>query len=264
MNEDLKWLAENVHEWEDGCCAIQKDDCGSYDFLHGSRLEEYTGVGEICFTRAQWKAARDELSGKPGWNDAPEDATHLIQNPRGQWAFLVDFNGFKESGAKYYDAMKIYPSFTHGKVLGDWRNTLERRPMSVNQALEKMREIGGFDVEKSLAYTNCESPAEWRGPEDGLPPAGAVLEAWFDDGRRCWHKAHVVGYHPSEANTIAVSLIGDHESRLIWSYMSGIRPDCSEEDRAVEEMVAATDEHLTPEDTCRALYRAGYRKQESK
>lgn len=31
------------------------------------------------------------------------------------------------------------------------------------------------------------------------------------------------------------------------------------EDEAVDEMMSAVDEHITPEEICRALYRAGYR-----
>jgi hypothetical protein len=123
-----------------------------------------------------------------------------------------------------------------------------------------------LDAHSELGITQSAEPTEnaWRWPEDGLPQVGTVLEAWFDDRRRCWHKAYVVGYHPSEENTLAVSLIGDHESRLIWSDISGIRPIRSEEDKAVEKMLALDCDSLSRADFCRALYRAGYHKQETK
>src|SRR5690554_1656021 len=60
MNKNLKWLAENVHEWENGCCLVQKTG-EHFDFLSGDDLNIYGGVGDVCFTRAQWQAARDEL-----------------------------------------------------------------------------------------------------------------------------------------------------------------------------------------------------------
>ena len=179
MNEDLKWLAENVHEWNLGgklkICAHKRLD-GSF-FVSWVYPDDFEG-----YTRAQWQAARDELG--------------------------------------------------------------------LNHSVEPTEKV-------------------WRGPEDGLPPVGTVLEAWFDDGRRCWHKAYVVGYHPIEENTLAVSLIGDHESRLIWSDISGIRPIRSEEDKAVEEMVSyiyglPVEDKRKAEHAARVLYRAGYRKQEDK
>lgn len=199
MNEDLKWLAENVHEWPESYSDL--------DRLLDSIAESYAAAwdghqwGSINgFTRAQWQAARDELSGKPEWSDAPEWANWLAQDEDGEWWW---FEGEPKLDSDcFYCHSKREDQASIGRVLGDWRNTLERRPE--NHSVEPTEKV-------------------WRGPDDGLPPVGMVIEAWFDDGRRCWHKAHVVGYHPSEANTIAVSLIGDHESRLIWSDISGIR-----------------------------------------
>lgn len=71
----------------------------------------------------------------------------------------------------------------------------------------------------------------WDG--EGLPPVGTVCEAWYDDGRVCWHQADVVGHNPYEPNTIAVSLKGDHERKLIWS--DHFRPLPSPEQIAAEE-----------------------------
>lgn len=214
MNEDLKWLAENVHEWPEGyeSCdveIIQREITAS---CCAFRRFRYGPSGR--FNQYQWQAARDELSGKPSWDDV--DGEWIAQDGDGHW-YSFDNKPYHGNCCWYGNPFTRRRNHGYmegsGKVLGDWRNTLERRPE--NHSVEPTEKV-------------------WRGPDDGLPPVRMVIEAWFDDGRRCWHKAHVVGYHPSEANTIAVSLIGDHESRLIWSDISGIRPIPTEEDKAVE------------------------------
>ena len=53
MHADLKWLAENVSEWN-----------GTYGYM--ARLDKCAywmnvPIQRDCFTRAQWQAARDEL-----------------------------------------------------------------------------------------------------------------------------------------------------------------------------------------------------------
>jgi len=146
MNEDLKWLAENVHEWPEFVSYAVVVHCENGPKVVWDRGSTF---GET-FSRAQWKAARDELG--------------------------------------------------------------------PNHSVDSTEKV-------------------WRGIEDGLPPVGGKVEAWFDDGRVCWHEAYVIGRHPREENTVAVSLIGDHESRLIWVDKFGVRPIRTEEDKVVEEMM---------------------------
>lgn len=107
----------------------------------------------------------------------------------------------------------------------------------------------------------------WSG--EGLPPVGTVCEAWYDDGRVCWHQADVVGHNPYEPNTVAVSLKGDHERKLIWS--DHFRPLRTPEQIAEEERQKALDVMVAECSlldkgwsrlVCAGLYDAGYRRVE--
>jgi len=56
MHEDLKWLAENVTEWHNKLDRIARQPYGPHWFDQ-NRFPHWEG-----FTRAQWQAARDEMS----------------------------------------------------------------------------------------------------------------------------------------------------------------------------------------------------------
>ena len=53
MNQDLKWLAEKITEWNGSHGYIGKRDEGAY-WMHVPMQRE-------CFTQSEWQAARDEL-----------------------------------------------------------------------------------------------------------------------------------------------------------------------------------------------------------
>lgn len=74
-------------------------------------------------------------------------------------------------------------------------------------------------------------PPLWDG--SGLPPVGVECEAWYDDGKVCWHRADVIGHSPYEPKVIAVSLKGDHERKLIWCHC--FRPIKTPEQLAAEQ-----------------------------
>ena len=65
-----------------------------------------------------------------------------------------------------------------------------------------------------------------------LPPVGIEIDAWFDDGRECWHKADVIGYSLQEERVLAVSLKGTHDRKLVWVHH--FRPIRAERDALVE------------------------------
>jgi hypothetical protein len=92
-----------------------------------------------------------------------------------------------------------------------------------------------------------------------LPPIGTICETWHDDGRVCWHKAEVVGYHPVDPTLAAVML--SVSGSVKWANL--FRPS-TERSLAVQEMVAGLSyytDHKDPViDVCGQLYDAGYRK----
>lgn len=83
MNEDLKWLAENVHEWPFGYDhTIVKSKYDDEFFFDGPNADR-------GYTRAQWQAARDELSGgvriDPDSRTITEWPNHSVEPTEKEW-----------------------------------------------------------------------------------------------------------------------------------------------------------------------------------
>lgn len=101
--------------------------------------------------------------------------------------------------------------------------------------------------------------AEWRGPEDGLPPAGTValgkMPAWRKE-EPCKVIAHLHG------SCVVVHGIGDNpDSWSTLSWCDQFRPIKSDKERAVEAALAQDcdprDGMLSRHDFCARLYDAG-------
>jgi len=122
MNEDLKWLAENEHEWKDGAIAVAYRNGGVLWFYDHAPLPAHP----YYWGKPQWQAARDELSGKPGWELARTEYDWRAQDEDGQWCFYKSKP--KADSGQFTDNQFSGDGRNHGRVLGDWRNTLERRP----------------------------------------------------------------------------------------------------------------------------------------
>lgn len=123
--EDLRWLAENVHEWP-GYFMI-----GTYRYPNcPDEVKAPTVWGH-----QSWQRARDLISGKPSWGDAPADAEILVQQDDGEWVFGTYGHAtpskYSRGWIGYSPGTWIRPHYS-GTVLGDWRNTLEKRPSSVS------------------------------------------------------------------------------------------------------------------------------------
>lgn len=121
---DLDWLARNVHEWPENGNNMRGG------FIAGS---QYYGpcCSEIVWckggiTKRQWLARRAELQNKPSWNDAPEWANWLWQSHHGDWWWHE--NEPSHGDVTYLSSSGKFMSQCVGEVLGDWRDTLEKRP----------------------------------------------------------------------------------------------------------------------------------------
>lgn len=120
---DLEWLALNVHEWKTQFEFIGRD-IGYEPFWSNMKFEN-------TFTRPQWQAERDRISGKPDWKDAPEWADWLAQYGDGRWHWF-ETKPISVSLEMYWfnsQAGLMVLQNTHGAVLGDWEQTLEQRPV---------------------------------------------------------------------------------------------------------------------------------------
>ena len=119
---DLDWLARNLHAWN-----YSNYYCYVSVFSNGNR-----GVSSaphtICYskvTKDQWIARRAELQNKPSWGAVPSHANWLAQDAAGSWLWHSSEpecrnGGWIGSTTRGYAAK--------GCVIGDWRDTLEKRP----------------------------------------------------------------------------------------------------------------------------------------
>lgn len=122
---DLDWLARNVHVWRSG-----------YDLAVVQRGggEIYVTWPSVCscgITKKQWLARRAELQNKPSWKEAPEWAQWLGQDEDGVWYWHGEepnSKGEDVNGCCYWMSRGLSDISCRGELLGDWRDTLEKRP----------------------------------------------------------------------------------------------------------------------------------------
>ena len=134
---DLDWLARNVHVWP--LITPKVISAGDELFEFGANFYDncvdiygkFAGCG-LTVTKDQWLARRAELQNKPRWEDAPGWATHLGQNKRGQWYFMQD-GQVVDNAHIYHMHKKCSGEICVGEVLGDWRDTLEKRPADLSE-----------------------------------------------------------------------------------------------------------------------------------
>ena len=129
---DLDWLARNVHVWPAG---DHQPWC--YVYWKGGQRE----VSGNCITvtppcvrveMSDWLARRAELQNKPSWGK--HGWPQIFQNEdghwfgaRAEWDFKAHISGgWKGDGVSLLRDDGEY--LRSGTILGDWRDTLEKRP----------------------------------------------------------------------------------------------------------------------------------------
>lgn len=80
----------------------------------------------VC-TREEFNAAADRMRGKPDWKDAPEWAQWLAQDSDGHWFWFRVQPSVSNVGEEF-TTTKQHTRARRGSCIGDWRNTLEKRP----------------------------------------------------------------------------------------------------------------------------------------
>lgn len=255
MEDDLTWLARNVHAWPS-----KTEKCMSSTptgWIWAERIE--LGVGREVIvakyesgfytqeiSKSQWLSRRAKLQNKPSWANAPEWATHLAQ----------DGGGFTKGTWNWYsckpDQMTISDVWTSdvpassasiGEVLGDWRDTLERRPvdMSAPFVTERPKESTWFE----------------RGE---LPPVGIWCEASCDGAEP--EKCKVIAYHKQQ---VAVQWSQFNHGCLDVLEMPGwaFRPIRSDRDKLIEVMKGTHAASLTNLDIlASSILAAGFKRGE--
>lgn len=180
---DLDWLARNVHVWPFNIFDSKPTEKYMWHqpYCGGDILAVFRDRSSV-FTKDQWLARRAELQNKPSWVDAPEWAEWLAQDEDGEWKWLAGLPG------KYVDgwtAVKI-KGHCKGIALGDWWDTLEKRPEQ--KAFEPFTSIED-NQEKDMKQDNG-----WfeRGE---LPPVGTACEAF---GKFPTAPCEIIAYSPEQ------------------------------------------------------------------
>ena len=219
--EQLDAVVRSYGEWpSDGefDMAFWRKECNRVDFLRSNVWgREYRAYGQLvayAFTRAEVEARKAELQNKPGWDDAPVNAESLIQSDGGDWQWMVRIENLAAALPRY----EIIPQYSgySGEIIGDWRETLEKRPVADDQPTpeedEAFNSIDASSVEtlssgiirdaveepvrvlsdaKKEEVRNIDSGSltdeggKWNG--EGLPPVGVecYLQLAFNDMGEC-------------------------------------------------------------------------------
>ena len=130
----LDWLARNVHKWLEGKREVLVCWPRNVDTLIWSYVLSDTG----WITKDQWLSRRAELQNKPSWSEFRKSATYMAQDSDGAWrAFECE----PTPSSHIWNARHGWRGYANiddlkspkGEVLGDWRETLERRPADMSE-----------------------------------------------------------------------------------------------------------------------------------
>lgn len=171
---DLDWLARNVHVWHPlrDLAVVQHAD-----------VDIYVTWPSVCsegITKDQWLSRRAELQNKPSWSKAEEWAEWLAQDSYGCWGF---FQKKPLMHALSWIAINGYYSINSpgAEVLGDWRDTLEKRPEQFKPSIEEANRL----AQEFNPFTSIEDNQDQKMKRDDgwfergdLPPVGIAVQLW--------------------------------------------------------------------------------------
>ena len=136
LTDELTWLVrETKGIWSKGDTHIAL--CERNRAAAVASIAGWPVSGLRWFTRAQYLERKAELQNKPSWKEAPVWAMFLIQTMAGFWLWLSHKpNGMDDNGVMSFDSAASSERARSGFVIGDWRDTLERRPtdLTIQQA----------------------------------------------------------------------------------------------------------------------------------
>lgn len=247
--EKLEWLARNVHEWDDSYLYVEIHFSTP---MNPSRFgfTNHPNYSGLLFTKQEWLSMREKLQNKPKFADHP-DAKCFVQNNDGQWfksdtdseIYPIDDSVFwRMTGDGYWTAIN------EGIVLGDWRDTLEKRPESATKT-----------GQNEMTITTQDNSWHERGE---LPPVGTVCELV------CLSGDVIVVEIVKSKNGKVYGWCDDDDAFYECESRKRLRPLRTEREKAIDEMVHEFIVHYgDPKGgerylgIAKKLYDAGYRKQ---
>ncbi|WP_421289739.1 hypothetical protein [Aeromonas veronii] len=296
MINELTWLARHVHAFEGG-----KNFITVSGDLYFYRDKPPHG---ISFSRDEWLARRAELQNKPRFADHP-DAKCFFQHESGRWFKNVESSDMSVDGIGWRNNQPSHRSdcgwvdIGLGEVLGDWRDTLERRPVDLSEPAGGVKERGADGAEEINAMAQrllVALKSEPRSFDTGalaemveLADAEIVKRDakvcggerylnnhWFERGELPPVGTRCEALITSENQLVEIEVICHRDGfALGWSLKercgyhgdepTDFRPIRTERDLVVEEMKRHCPHHGSWDTVGRiyaeALYDAGYRKQ---
>lgn len=175
MNNEtgLDWMARNVHVWPDGMREVLVCYPRNVDALIWSCVSSNAG----WITKEQWITRRAELQNKPSWDDFGESAKFMAQDSDGAW---MAFESEPAANYHVWSSMRGWCGYARegrdrcrGEVLGDWRDTLEKRPEQAE--FEPFVSVEDAEAAKHATIT----PSKYTKTIHGVPvDVYDVLQAW--------------------------------------------------------------------------------------
>lgn len=172
MNNEtgLDWMARNVQVWPCGMRAVLACYPRNVNALFWSCVSSNAG----WITKEQWLSRRAELQNKPSWDDFGESAKFMAQDSDGAW---MAFESEPAANYHVWSSTRGWCGYARegrdrcrGEVLGDWRDTLEKRP-DMHKNPEKI------DTSVEHVQKKVKSMHEWFESGD-LPPVGIAVQLW--------------------------------------------------------------------------------------
>lgn len=250
---DLDWLARTYHHWpKDAIYVSRHENAVEWHYV------ELAFKGRGHFTKDQWLGRRAELQNKPSWDAVPNHANWLTQDAAGTWLWHSSEPECR-NGMWLHSTTKGYAA--KGSVLGDWLDTLERRPEEFKPSIEEANRL----AQEFKAFTSIEDNQEQEMKQDNgwfergeLPPVGTACEIHHQLWSGGKYEAVKISEITKDYLIVEYERYEQHYLRKGMSF----RHIRTERDLAIDEMmkVAATN-CGNLEDFCDALYRAGYRKE---
>lgn len=166
---NLDWLARNVHVWREGKREVLVCWPRNVDTLIWSCGLSNTG----WITKEQWLARRAELQNKPSWVDFRASAKFMAQDSDGTWrAFEIE----PAAQSHIWNAKRGWRGYAYeetadnrGEVLGDWLDTLEKRP-------EEFKPFTSIEDNQDQVLTQQQDSGWFERGE--LPPVGMAVQLW--------------------------------------------------------------------------------------
>jgi hypothetical protein len=190
---DLDWLARNVHVWAEDWTHVRK--CPVHHEAKWMASLSPNAEYKDWRTKQQWLARRAELQNNPSWEDAPDWARWLAKDSpdkdeESAWWWYADKPVAMKNTWQVSTDVRAWMAASCHCDLGDWRDTLEKRP----EQNEFEPFVSVEDNQEQVMTNHQDMKQDNRWFERGeLPPVGVVCEAYIDYPPQ-WVEAEIVAH----------------------------------------------------------------------